>query len=106
MFKIKIKKNTQCHVVTTTFDTGRVEVCVEHDDGKGENKDRVRVAQSSHDLRIALAVALAKDFHEPLDFLGFAGHAEVSLETSQSHVNVQSGEIQLFDEKIQCRHVE
>ena len=72
-------------MVVVTFDAGGVEVGVEHDDGEGEDEDGVGILEALQHCRIALAVALAEDFHEPLDLLRLARHAEVRLELALQH---------------------
>ena len=49
---------------------------------------------------------MAEHFHEALDLLRLARHAEESLELSQGHVNVHVVEVELLDEQVQGRHVE
>ena len=83
-----------------------MQVGVEHNDGEGQDEYRVRIAESSHHLRIAHAVTVAEHFHEPLDLLRLAGHPEVSLELAQSHVDLHGGQVELLDEVVEGGHVE
>ena len=45
------------------FDVGAVHVCVEEDDGEGQDEDGVRVSELSHHRGVTDAVALTEDRH-------------------------------------------
>lgn len=49
-----------------------VEVCVEHDDGEGEQEDAVQAAQTLHLVGVTQAVARRERLHQPLDLLRLA----------------------------------
>ena len=67
------------------LEAGRVEVCVEEDDGEGEDEGGVGGAgvELGDEVRVALAVPLAEHLHQALDLLRLARHAEVRLELAQ-----------------------
>ena len=67
------------------LEAGRVEVCVEEDDGEGEDEGGVGGAgvELGDEVGVALAVPLAEHLHQPLDLLRLARHAEVCLELAE-----------------------
>ena len=62
-----------------------MEVCVEEDDGEGEDEGGVGGAgvELGDEVGVALAVPLAEHLHQALDLLRLARHAEVRLELAQ-----------------------
>ena len=67
------------------LEAGRVEVCVEEDNGEGEDEGGVGGAgvELGDEVGVALAVPLAEHLHQALDLLRLARHAEVRLELAQ-----------------------
>ena len=60
-----------------------MQVCVEHDDGEGQQEHGVRGAERLGLVRVALTVALSERLHQTLDLLSLTlGAADTNIQLS------------------------